>query len=318
MRVPAVLAFLLPVLAGQNVVYPGGSSASSGGGLNTIPFSSSILSEVRYQLHVPAAALPSSPSTLIDVAFAPGSTGTTTASTLVLSIGHGAPGAPTCNLAGNSNDLTVQHNGPFTYGFTANTWSSLGIPLAFSYNGTDDLLIELRMQGVGGGAAFQSRDSGTNVQRVYNRLAGGFNATMCSHGPSLGLKPCLTFVPQPCLLSITDGGGGGGTVTLQNVPSTTVEGATLVSFDTTGPVGGGPLFGIAPDQTTLGIVLLPGPAPGNPLRWTWPVPPSVWPATPFAIPTGTFMLGTTFDAVAVKLDASGVLTSGNVVRASFN
>jgi hypothetical protein len=177
------------------VAYPGGPSAATSPSLNGIPFSTSFGTDITYQLHIPAATLPARPAMLTDVAFAPSATGAFVMNNLVLSIGHGTIGAPTCNLAGNSNDLTVQFSGAWTYSFVANTWSSLGLPILFPYNGNTDLIIEIRNFGATGtGGSFRDRDAGTNVQRVYNRLAGGFTATTCSHAVSLGIKVALTFV----------------------------------------------------------------------------------------------------------------------------
>jgi hypothetical protein len=169
-------------------------SAATGGG-NAVPFSSSFTNDIRFQLSIPAADLPGIPLLLTNVAFAPTVTGSLTIPTMIVSVGHLAMLPPVCDLTVNSNDLAVQYQGSHTYSYVQDTWSSFGIPLAFPYNGSGGLLVELRMMGTSGGDPFRTADAG-NVQRVYNRLAGGFNATMCSHTTSTGIKLELTFLPS--------------------------------------------------------------------------------------------------------------------------
>jgi hypothetical protein len=192
-----VLGLTVPAFASgvTTVLTPGGATPNTGGG-NSIPFATSFQSEIRYQLVIPAARLLPRPAMLTDIAFAPTATGSINMGELIFSIGHAAPGAPTCNLTTNSNDLTIQHSGPHTYSFTADTWSPFGIPCAFPYDGVSGLLIELRWRNAtGAGGVFRTADAGT-VLRVYNRLAGGFNATQCSHVVSDGIKLQVTFA-QP-------------------------------------------------------------------------------------------------------------------------
>lgn len=303
-------------LAGQTVVYPGGPNPT-GPSANGIPFSSTFSTDIRYQLHVPAGTLPGTPMVLTGLAFAPTSNGTFNIPSLILSVGHDVGGL-SCNMDSNSPDLAVQYTGSHTYTYSGNTWSPLGIPLAFPYDGTRGLVIEFRMVGQSGGGGFWDRDSGTNVTRVYNRFAGGSMASTCSHPVSLGLKPRLTFGFAALL---TDTGGGGGTLQLFNVPSGTVEGATFFSFNTTQPAGSGSFFGLSADPTTsllVNIVLGTTASPGNPVHWSWPVSPPLFPAAPFTIPQGVFPQSTTVDAVAVTLDMSLNLVSSSVTRATFN
>lgn len=192
--IAGVLATLAAAQSSTTILYPGGPSATSGGGLNSVPFASTFQTEIHYQLHIPAADLPNRPAMLTDVAFVPGASGTFTSPNFILSVGHGVPGGLTCSLATNSPDLRLQYSGPFSWTYTGNAWNSLGLPTLFPYDGLSGMVVEIRYLGNTGGTSFQSRDTGTNVNRVYNRLAGGFNATQCSHSVSLGIKPRLTFV----------------------------------------------------------------------------------------------------------------------------
>jgi hypothetical protein len=171
---------------------PGGSAPHLGSG-DAVPFSTSFQSEIRFQLVIPQPLLLSRPALLTDVSFAPVTSGSINMGDMVFSIGHATSAVPSCNLAANSNDLAIQHRGQYTYNFTADTWSSFGIPCAFAYDGVSPLLIELQWRNAtGAGASFRTADAGT-VQRAYNRLVGGFNATQCSHPVSDGIRVLLTF-----------------------------------------------------------------------------------------------------------------------------
>jgi len=187
------LGIAAPALAsGITAVLTPGGAAPNTGIPSSIPFSTSFQSEIRYQLVIPAPLLLPRPALLTDIAFAPSVSGSINLGEVVYSIGH-ATGAPTCNLEGNSNDLAIQHRGQYTYNFTADTWSPFGIPSAFAWDGVRALVIELRWRNAtGAGGAFRTADPGT-VQCFYNRLAGGYNATQCSHGPSDGIKVQLVF-----------------------------------------------------------------------------------------------------------------------------
>lgn len=200
------------------VVHPGGASPSTGGG-NSIPFASSFLSEIRYQLGIPAADLPAAPMVLSEIAFASSSSGTVSMPTLILSVGHRTSTPMACDMTTNSYDLTAQYQGPHTYTYTANTWSPFGAPVAFPYNGVDGLVVELRMLNIAGGSAFLTADAGS-VQRVYNRLAGGFNATLCSHSVSTGIKLELTFLPGGAPQVLPYGTGCTGALGVPSLSST--------------------------------------------------------------------------------------------------
>jgi len=250
-RTLVVLGLSVPAFASgvTSVLTPGGAAPNTGGA-NSIPFSTSFQTEIRYQLVIPQPLLLSRPALLTDVAFAPNASGSITMGELIFSIGHATSAVPTCNLAANSNDLTIQHSGPHTYTFTGGTWSPFGIPCSFAYDGVSPLLIEIRWRnGSGGGAAFNTADSGT-VQRVYNRLAGGFNATQCSHMASAGIKVQLTFTQPTVKL-------GGNPVPGQLLPLTfcspTDPGRTYYAAASLGTT---PSIGLpAPDLRTIELTL---------------------------------------------------------------
>jgi hypothetical protein len=245
-----ILSLVLGIaLAGQGnqiVVFAGGNSAAAGGG-NSIPFNpGSIYTEIRYQTYVPPALLPGVQGLLTEIAHAPSSSATLTLGTVVLSVGH-APVAPTCNLAGNSPDLMVMFNGSVTWSYTADQWSPMPMPVAFSYNGVDGLLIEVRHINGSGGSAFRSADTGSGVQRVYNRYAGGFSATTCSHNPSIGLRTRLTFW-EP---TITPGGTPTQGQVLPLVFDQPPDAGLL--YLAVASLGVGPTPFLPPDQRSVGV-----------------------------------------------------------------
>lgn len=118
-------------------------------------------------------------------------------------------------------------------------------------------------------------------------------------------------------LSVTDLTGGSGSLGLVNVPFGTIEGYTVLSFDTSLPAGTGPAFGIIVDATVLSILTLaPVASPGNPLHWTVPVSSPLYPADPFTLPPGFFPLGVPMDFLAVCTDGPNVYATP-VIRRRF-
>jgi len=122
-------------------------------------------------------------------------------------------------------------------------------------------------------------------------------------------------------LSMTTSGGGVGDLSAEilNMPAMTSEGFTLLSFDTSGPVGLGPVFGIYPDPLTWQVATSP-PAPTNPLHFVAPFVPGNYPLAPFTYPPGalTSFTGMSLDGQVVALDAGfNVLGATAVSRLTF-
>ncbi|HYC77387.1 MAG TPA: LamG-like jellyroll fold domain-containing protein [Planctomycetota bacterium] len=119
-------------------------------------------------------------------------------------------------------------------------------------------------------------------------------------------------------------GGGVGDLVVTPVPTAcgaaaaAVLGYTLLSFNTAGAVGTGPLFGITPDAITF-FFLSTALAPGNPLAFV--VSPGLYPnAGPLGFPAGTMsaFAGFSMDGVMVFIGPTGSLVYwSNVDRVAF-
>lgn len=104
---------------------------------------------------------------------------------------------------------------------------------------------------------------------------------------------------------------------LSNIPPSTVQGFTVVSFNTSLPLGMGVVFGINPDTLTLAGLASPL-APGNLFHWPAGIP-GVFPAVPLDLPAGTLsaFLGMSVDGRAVALDAAWSPTFSDLARITF-
>lgn len=151
--------------------------------------------------------------------------------------------------------------------------------------------------------------SGSGV--VTQAYRGSFNGGSSWNGPFFApwkLRIYAAPATPDFTLSLTHPGDGSFTLSLQNLSVNVFEGWTLISQDTSQPVGSGCFFGIVPDATTNAIsTTFPAPVPGNPLHWPAQFP-GVFPSVPFSVPAGTMtpLTGVTWDVVAVGLFSDGV------------
>jgi hypothetical protein len=132
---------------------------------------------------------------------------------------------------------------------------------------------------------------------------------------------CIQIPPTSFNLTMTTTGQGTGDLHLQinNVPAIAVEGFTLFSFDTSGPLGQGNAFGLYADYLTIQCIISPL-APGNLLHWTAPAQAGLFPAVPFDLPPGSlpFPAGLRADGRSVSFSAGySDLTLTNPVRVAF-
>lgn len=126
------------------------------------------------------------------------------------------------------------------------------------------------------------------------------------------------------VFSISSSGGGAGDLTITPVPTScgpaagAVQGWTLASLATSGPVGTGPFVGLVPDSLTVSFITNPG-FPGNPIHFI--VFPGFYPDTGaliFPAPLFAALAGFSMDAVMVYFGASGnLLHVSNVSRTTF-
>lgn len=101
----------------------------------------------RYQFLIQASQMPSNAITITDIAFAPISTTLFTATQCQIRMANTNAQTLTTlscydNVLGPS--ATTVFNGPMTYQLTANTWSSMGLQNSFTWDGTSNLVVEIR------------------------------------------------------------------------------------------------------------------------------------------------------------------------------
>ena len=277
-----------------------------------------------YVSRIPASSLSAANPVITDVSFAPCGTGIFAAPQVIVGLGHLPAVLPNpMNFPGGGTgdflDFTVYHNGPLAWYGTANTWSPINLGSNFKWNGVNDVGIYVSILGASaswGGAAHRS-------STVDRRFASSYGAPASTGGDTSALKMGVVTSNSPlapkyrlCLQGFPDGSAFLG---MTNIPTGTAFGFTFVSFTTFMPGASGPFFGIFPDSVVwsiLGFI----PSAGNPLAWTWPVPPITFPNAGLSIPPGglTPFAGLTWDFVGVALDPIGnVLGATNAARVTW-
>lgn len=177
-----------------------------------------------------------------------------------------------------------------------------------------------------------------NLNGTSSFLVGGYNsASNFSNGANLDEFRMYSYALTPAqvaagvgvelfdtnVLSVTQSGPGVGdlSIGLTNLSPTALEGWTLISFDVSGVVGAGPLFGIRPDFGTWTLFLNSPLADGVPFHFPVPSAFGAFPNSPYALPPGavSFLAGTSADFSVFFVNASFVYDSrSNVVRRTFN
>lgn len=205
-------------------------------------------------------------------------------------------------LGGSVSSLTFD---PVTGDVVATLPASDRIVRISMQGNTSDLVpvgtvIAPRAIDVDGRGRFVVGASNGDVCQIPNN--GGSCTTISSlSGPGIliGLTVYRT-VPQPRFRMDTSSLGQGGLrVSMSDIPSGATEGWTLLSFDTSLPVGGGSAFGLQPDTTTFGLLAaFPIAQPGHPVHWTWPS--LSFPHAPLIIPAG-LATGVPMDFIGVTL-----------------
>ena len=119
-------------------------------------------------------------------------------------------------------------------------------------------------------------------------------------------------------VSTTGGGVGDLHLGLLNLPPTAVQGYTIVSFNTTLPIGMGVVFGINPDAMTMTGLSTPA-SPGNLFHWGGGWNPNLFPLAPLDFPAGTLAgyAGLSADGLALTFDATWTPTFSDIVRITF-
>jgi hypothetical protein len=151
--------------------------------------------EIRYQALVPAALLGGKKIRISNLAFAPVTSGSFTATQLEIRMAHTTQGLSLVFDNNLQKDRTVVFSGPASWTFTANQWSDLGLTSVFNYNGADNVVVEVRFTGGQGGASFWAGV----IQTYFISGAGTYNAPQ---GGNILLRAApkmrLRFDEAPC------------------------------------------------------------------------------------------------------------------------
>lgn len=117
------------------------------GASNGIPFRPSIMGfNCRYQALYFASLLGGRPFSLEDIAFGTIWTGDFNATQLQVRISHYTGTTLAATLDQNIPNPVTVFSGPITWRHTAATWSPLGLTGSFVWNGTDNLVVDIRYQ----------------------------------------------------------------------------------------------------------------------------------------------------------------------------
>ncbi len=193
-------------ISGQTYAYVTDSQPGQGS-CNTIPFKGD--AEWRYHVLVTPAQLGSRPLRITDIAFAPCSSGTFTASQFEVRMAHCYSGKLSSyfdnNLSGNAVSV---FQGPVTWPYTQNQWSAIGLTTHFDYNAYYSLVVEVRYRGGSGGNTF--RRTGV-LPRAYQFGAGSFGFGQARYLDTGGLK--MRFTVKDIALTGSGAGAPGTTYT---------------------------------------------------------------------------------------------------------
>lgn len=242
----AFVACLHGTVVGQNYYYAP-SDTPTVGTCNVFPWGQS---SARQQHVVTAAELGNATQTITEIAYAACGTGTFSASQIVIQMAHYQGTTLSATFASNlgANPVTVLNATNWTYPYTQNAWSDVGLTNAFQYDPAQgNLLIDIEFCGAAGGTSFH-RDV---APRCYA------NGGPCPSNP--------TGTPSNSALKVRIGAGTGGTyatfgqgcgsptLTLAGSGVPNIGGMSSVAMSN-GPVGSIGAFGVgfAPTNVPLG------------------------------------------------------------------
>ena len=166
----------------------------------------------RYQFIVNASVLPAAPMKITDIAFAPTATKSWTAKQFQVRMGHTTykdfSTAPTPNcfdtMLGPAPVLV--YDGVMRWDCVADTWCFLGLESSFGYDGTRNILVEIRYRGGPGSAGVSTRRD-TSINRAYTHTgstADPYNAScwiVPIPGQDAGAMHCLSVTKGNVLLA---------------------------------------------------------------------------------------------------------------------
>ncbi len=198
--IPVICILFVPAAQAGDIHVPSNTPAS--GVCNNFPFNpnwAGANGSFRYQLLVPSSLLGGKACLISDVSFAACYTVTFKATQFEMTMGHTTLATPSLTFASNMpSPQVVIPAGPVSYARTASTWSPLKLRQAFVYNGTDNLVIEIRYHGgtLQGGSSSADRQN-SNLTLNYHRLwrygTGSYTNPTASGTDARGLLMRLTF-----------------------------------------------------------------------------------------------------------------------------
>ncbi len=201
--IAALVAVSVPTSA-QFIGWPdtnAGASATN----NAWPMAQDV--EWRYQYLLPAACFPAAPFKITDMAFAqhggfssshPGTyqrwqvrMTLTTVATLSTNLDRNLGNCP----------VTVMQRPNFTWAYAPDTWTDFGLDCAFGYDGTSDVLIEIRYTGGSTANLPMRAENPPGGARVLAKGVGSYNASTATFGPSgSGLPKTRFTIDRTCVM----------------------------------------------------------------------------------------------------------------------
>lgn len=237
-----------------------GNNMPNTGRMNSWPFNTSFGTEWRYQLVMSAKDMGNQPANIVDVSFAPTSSGTFTATTFEVRLSHTTVAA-TATFANNlPNPQVVLFSNSYQWNPVANQWSPIGLTSSFAYNGVDGLTIELRYKGGARGSGFGGicYFAGSTHHRIWDRNPGAYTSTSGSMDFS---GNNIRITTADAVITLSGSGKPGTTVNLDlTAPTEPGKPYQVGSSLGTGPIPiGTRQIGLSPDGMLVASVggLLP-------------------------------------------------------------
>jgi len=212
----ATAAISLPLSAQQYIGWPDTNPASSASN-NTFPMGFS--PEWRYQYMLPAACFPSSPFTITDMAFAQhgsfSSSHPGNYTNFEVRMALTTATALTSNFATNlgPTPITVMNRPAFHWAWAPDKWVDFGLDSKFSYDGSSNLVIEIRYTGGSSASLPKRAENPPGGYRAYTRGTGAYTATTATSVLTSSL-PKTRFTIETISITASGKPSPGGMVTL--------------------------------------------------------------------------------------------------------
>lgn len=196
----------MPVAAQQYVGCPDTNSTSSASN-NTFPMGFS--TEWRFQYMLPASCLGSTPFQILDMAFAqhgsfnsshPGTYGPFQVR-MALTQAPSLTSIFATNLG--TSPTEVMNRPSFQWAWVPNTWVDFGLDRKFLYDGTSNLVIEIRYTGGNSASLPKHAENPAGGYRAYTRGTNAYNATTAQSVFTTSLPKTRFTVDYNCVLTAT-------------------------------------------------------------------------------------------------------------------